>query len=66
MEVLLTRPVVIALALLGAALATAASVLQMRGMLSERRARWLNLAGYTAMGISMLLFVLAGLLGAPG
>ena len=60
MEVLFTRPVVIALALLGAALATAASVLQMRGLLGERGARALNIAGYTAMGASMLLFIVAG------
>lgn len=61
MEVLLTRPVVIALAIFGAVLATAASVLQRRGMVSERRALILNYAGYGFMGASMLLFVLAGL-----
>jgi hypothetical protein len=66
MEVLLTRPVVVALAVLGAVLATAASLLQSRGLVSERGAQILNYAGYGFMGASMLLFVLAGMLGAPG
>ena len=61
MDVLLTRPVVVALAVLGAALATAASLLQRRGLVSERGAQRLNVTGYAAMGASMLLFVLAGL-----
>ena len=61
MELLISRPVVISLALLGALLATAASFLQTRGYLSDRGARALNRAGYAAMGASMLLFVLAGL-----
>ena len=61
MEVLLTRPVVVGLAVLGAVLATAASVLHRRGMVNERGAQILNYAGYGFMGASMLLFVLAGL-----
>ena len=61
---LLTRPVVVAFAVLGALLSTAASVLQVRKKLSEQGARRLNYAGYAAMTVSMLLFVLAGLLGA--
>lgn len=63
MELLLNRPVVIGLAVLGALLAAAASFLQLRGYLSERSARALNWAGYAFMGASMLLFALAGLLG---
>ena len=66
MEVLLTKPVVVALALVGALLSTAASFLQRRGMLSEPRAKVLNYAGYGVMGASMLLFALAGLRGVPG
>ena len=62
MELLLTKPVVVTLAVIGAALATAASMLQRRGVLDERKARILNYAGYGAMGASMLLFVFAGLL----
>ena len=64
MEILLTKPVVVALAIIGAGLATAASYLQRRGSISERGARILNYAGYAVMGASMLLFALAGLRGA--
>ena len=66
MEVLLSRPVVVALALLGAGLAAAASVLQARGVVAERGAHRLNLLGYVCMGASMALFIVAGLLGVPG
>lgn len=66
MELFLSKPAVFGLAVLGAALATAASVLQRRGWLSARGALLLNAAGYVAMGASMLLFALAGLRGAAG
>ena len=66
MEALLDRRLVIALAIAGALLATLASILQSRGVVGERGARNLNYAGYAFMGVSMLLFTLAGLLGAPG
>jgi predicted membrane channel-forming protein YqfA (hemolysin III family) len=56
MEALLTKPVIVALAILGAALSVGASVF-------KGHARWLNIAGYTAMGVSMLLFAIAGLRG---
>jgi len=62
MEFLLTKPVVVALAILGALLSTAASFLQTRGYATEKTARALNYAGYGVMGASMLLFALAGLL----
>lgn len=62
MEILLTKPVVVALALVGAVLSTAASFLQRRGRLGERPAHVLNYAGYGFMGASMVLFALAGLL----
>ena len=65
MEVLLERRVVIGLAVAGAVLSAAASLLQARGRLGERGARNLSYAGYAFMGASMLLFVLAGLTGAP-
>jgi uncharacterized membrane protein len=61
MELLLTKPVVVTLAVLGAVLSTAASFLQMRGYLSEKTGKALNYAGYGVMGASMLLFVVAGL-----
>ena len=63
LDPLLTRPVVVVLAVLGALLSTAASILQVRRLISERTARLINYAGYGAMGVSMLLFILAGLLG---
>ena len=66
MEALLDRRVVIALAVAGGVLSALATVLQMRGAIGERAARNLNYAGYAFMGASMLLFTLAGLLGAPG
>jgi hypothetical protein len=57
---LLTRAVVITLAVLGALASTAASVLQVRGVISAERARQLNIAGYVLMGISMALFIVIG------
>jgi len=63
MEFLLSKPVVIALAILGALLSSAASLLQVRGYVSAAVARGLNWAGYGVMAASMLLFVLAGLWG---
>jgi hypothetical protein len=64
-EVLLTRPVVIGLAVAGALFALAASFLQKKGLVTEARANRLNLAGYVFMGASMLLFVIIGLRGGP-
>jgi hypothetical protein len=61
-EVLLTKPVVVALAILGAILSTLASILQIRGYLGAKGARLLNYTGYGCMGASMALFILAGLL----
>jgi hypothetical protein len=66
MEILLTRPVVVALAIVGAVVSTMASMLQGRGSLNDRQAKILNYAGYAIMGASMLLFALAGLRGVPG
>jgi high-affinity Fe2+/Pb2+ permease len=67
MEALVDRRVVIALAIAGAVLSTAASMLQVRGRLGERGARNLNYAGYALMFASMVLFMLAGIrhTGAP-
>jgi len=61
MELLLAKPVVVTLAILGAVLSTAASFLQTRNYVSEKTGKALNWAGYGVMGASMLLFVLAGL-----
>ena len=63
MEIVLTKPAVVALAVLGALLCTGAAFLQMRGYVSEKAGKALNWAGYGVMGASILLFVLAGLRG---
>jgi len=63
MELLLSRPVVVALAVLGALLTAGSSVLQLRGYVGEKAARAINWAGYVLMAASMLLVVLAGLRG---
>jgi hypothetical protein len=60
---LLTREVVIALAVMAAIPSVAASLLQVRGKISAARARQLNLAGYVLMGISMALFIVIGFRG---
>jgi hypothetical protein len=62
MELLLSKTVVVALAIAGAVLCTGASFLQMRGYVSEKTGKAINYAGYAVMGASMLLFALAGLL----
>ena len=64
-ELLLSRPVVVALAVLGALLSALSSFLQLKGYFGESSARALNWAGYGFMGASIVLFVLAGLRGAP-
>ena len=61
MELLLSKPVVVSLAIVGALLSTAASFLQARNYVSEKTGKAMNYAGYGAMGGSMLLFVLTGL-----
>ena len=63
MEIVLTRPVIIGLAIAGALFALAASVLQTKGKVSAVRARQLNLTGYVLMGLSMALFIIVGLRG---
>jgi hypothetical protein len=60
---LLTREVVITLAVLAAIPSVAASLLQVRGKISAARARQLNFAGYVLMGISMALFIVIGFRG---
>jgi hypothetical protein len=66
MEFLLSRTVVVTLAVVGAVLSTAAGFLKARNVITEPRARGLNRLGYGLMGASMALFIVAGLLGSPG
>jgi hypothetical protein len=61
MDVVFSRPFIITLAILGAIAATAATLLSAR--LGPVRTKQLNAAGYAFMGISMLLFILAGFRG---
>ena len=63
---ILTRPVIIGLAIAGALFAVTASTLQVRGKVSAERARQLNRAGYVLMGLSMALFIIVGLRGGGG
>jgi uncharacterized membrane protein len=65
MDLLLFKPTVVALAVLGAILAVAASLLRAAGKLNEVQAKRLNAVAYIVMGASMLLFALAGLRGVP-
>ena len=60
MDLIFSRPLVIALAILGAVASTLATVLQSRNVIAAPRARQLNVAGYCCMGVSMLLFIVAG------
>ena len=61
MEFLLSKTAVVGLAVLGAFASTLASALQARKAVGEARARQLNLLGYGFMGLSILLFIIAGL-----
>jgi hypothetical protein len=63
MEILLTRPVVIGIAIIGALVSVTASALQKKGVVTAARANQLNYAAYALMGVSMLLFVVIGLRG---
>lgn len=65
MEVVFSKPVVVALAVAGALLCSGASFQQLRGYVGEKAGKAMNWAGYGVMGASMLLFVLAGLRGVP-
>lgn len=60
MDWVLTREAVVGLAVLGALPSLAASVLQVRGSISASRAKLLNIIGYGLMGLSMVLFIVAG------
>ena len=60
MDLVFSRPVVIALAILGAVASTLSTVLQARNVIGPARAKQLNIAGYGFMGVSMVLFIIAG------
>lgn len=62
MEWLWSRPAVITLALTGGALSVAAMAVRKRAGAAHWAAR-LDAASYVLMGVSMLLFIIAGLRG---
>lgn len=57
---LLSREVVIVLAVLGGAASLAAAMLRARGAAAQRRAASLGRAGYFFMWVSIALFIVAG------
>ena len=60
MDWLLSREACITFAVIGALLSTGASILQTKKVLHARGAKLMNYAGYSAMGVSMLVFIVAG------
>jgi len=60
MDSVLAEKLILPLAVLGAVLSVAASVLQLRASINALQARWLNGAGYVLMACSMGLFVISG------
>tara|TARA_B110000027_G_scaffold4560_1_gene4154 strand:+ start:59 stop:253 length:195 start_codon:yes stop_codon:yes gene_type:complete len=61
LEVLLQRSTVVSLAVIGGLLSLCVTVLASRGALSENAIKNLNKVAYGFMGLSMLLFIAAGL-----
>ena len=61
LEVLLQRSTVVSLAVVGGLLSLCVTVLTSRGALSENAIKNLNKVAYGFMGLSMLLFIAAGL-----
>ncbi len=60
LDLLVSREVVVGLAIAGALPSVLASILRSRDGISLMRARQLSLAGYSLMGLSMVLFIVAG------
>ncbi len=60
---LLNRSTVIALAIIGGLISLVASLCRSRGILSEQQITWLNKSAYAFMGVSMILFIVAGFFG---
>lgn len=62
-DLLLSRPTVITLAVVGGVLSILVTICRMRNLMSEEKLAWINKLSYGFMGASMVLFVVAGLLG---
>ena len=63
LDLLLQRSTVVTLAIIGCVLSLAISVLSARGALSMSATKRLNKVAYVFMGLSMILFIAAGLAG---
>ena len=63
LDLLLQRSTVVTLAIIGGVLSLAISVLSARGALSMSATERLNKVAYVFMGLSMILFIAAGLAG---
>tara|TARA_B110000285_G_scaffold85223_1_gene97756 strand:- start:425 stop:619 length:195 start_codon:yes stop_codon:yes gene_type:complete len=61
LDLLLQRSTVVSLAVIGGILSLCVTALSARGVLSERAIKNLNRVAYGFMGLSMLLFIAAGL-----
>jgi hypothetical protein len=56
------RPLIVGIALAGALIAAAAAVGRFSGRLGERAAAWLYYVSYGCTGLSIVLFIVRGLL----
>lgn len=63
MEFFLSRSTVITLAIIGGVVSMLATWCQTTGKVSEQTIWWMNRAAYVFMGVSIILFIGAGLLG---
>lgn len=57
---LISREVVVGLAIIGAVVSMLAAALRSRGVLGEAKARLVNRTGYAFMWASISLFIIAG------
>lgn len=63
MEFILSRSTVITLAIIGGVFSMLATWCQTKGKASEQTIRWMNKVAYGCMGVSIILFISAGLFG---
>jgi hypothetical protein len=61
LDLLVQRSTVVTLGIIGGILSIAVTALSARGVLSEPLLKLLNQAAYVFMGLSMFLFIAAGL-----
>jgi len=57
---LLSRPLIISLAVIGGVISLLIPWCKSRGVLTEQQIVWLNKASYAFMGASIILFIAAG------